>query len=152
MIKIAETNDIKSVIKTVKNFGGETLGLEKALKMWFALKGKIIVGTVGVIKLDKNNWVLEPLAIKMSYRNKGIEERLIKTAMKYLKDAKAKHVFCMTKYIKYYQKFGFKKISLEDVSRTLQKPLRTTSCEACFTCKKWNKKCFPALMTKKLGE
>ncbi len=150
MIKIVETNDISTVVKTVEHFGGETLGIDKTIKAWFALAGKNIIGTVGVIKLNRYNWVLEPLAVMKKYRNKGIEERLITRAMSYLEEIKARLAFCMTKYVKAYQKFGFKKINLEDVPKNLRKLLRKTSCEACFRCSKYVKTCFPALMMLKL--
>lgn len=140
MIKITELTDHKKIIELVDEFGGETSGLEKVALAWIALFNDKEVGISGVIEVNNNYWILDPLAVKEDYRNKGIEERLIKIAVNYAKQNDIKMLYNMTKYIKAHENCGFRKISIDEIPKDVHNLI------VCFSCDKWKKDCFPEPM------
>lgn len=130
MIKIIETNDIKKITNLVDKFGGETGGLEKVDLAWIALSNDKEIGISGIVKVNEDYWILDPLAVDEKHRNKGIEEKLIKIAIEYAKENEIKFLYNMTKYVKAHENCGFKKVSIDRIPKEVQNLM------VCFSCDK----------------
>jgi len=71
MKEVKELIDHKRIIELVDKFGGETRGLKKVNKAWVVLENNKEVGISGFIKINDKCWVLDPLAVKEGYRDRG---------------------------------------------------------------------------------
>ena len=87
-------------------------------KYWLALRGKEVVGTVGLIFISSQNAILKSMMVREEFRGRryGLSLLLLQKAMNCCKEKEVKTIYLgtMTQFKaaqKFYQKNGFKEIS-----------------------------------------
>lgn len=84
---------------------------------WIAEKDNLVIGTIGIIRLQNKNAILKSMFVKREYRGKehGVSSLLLQTAIIWSKKEKIENIFLgtMTQFEaaqKFYEKNGFHRI------------------------------------------
>ncbi|MDA0753298.1 MAG: GNAT family N-acetyltransferase [Candidatus Marinimicrobia bacterium] len=91
---------------------------ENGGQVFFALKNKIAIGTVAMIKNSDDRFELAKMTVQDDFRGKGIANMLMDECLKFAKENKAKEIFLISnKSLRIarnlYDKYGFKEVKLD---------------------------------------
>lgn len=108
-----EPEDLKILYdpqKSVFDAGGQ---------IFFALVDGQVVGTVAMIKEDRDTFELAKLAVRPKYKGQGIGELLMRKCIAFAKESLAKTIILYTNHklipaIHLYEKIGFSKVSFSN--------------------------------------
>jgi N-acetylglutamate synthase-like GNAT family acetyltransferase len=134
--KIEKSNDWYTIQKVAIEAGLESGDLGNVIQGWVAkVKGEII-GGVMFLK-SKNDYSIEWLSVTKKYRDHGIGSSLVNEVIKFAKKNGCKRIIISMQIPEFFKKFGFE----YDTARTIPKEF------LCFDCPRYNKSCFPLVMT-----
>ena len=81
-------------------------------KLWIAMEDGEIIGTTGIIEIDKTSALLKKIYVKENYRGKGIAQKLLNQCLEYAKNIGYDYVYLETYHRlerakAFYSKNGF---------------------------------------------
>lgn len=87
---------------------------------WIAIDNDEVVGTIGLLALDKNILALRKMFVKPEYRGKGISKKLLDIAKQFAKENDFKEIYLGTievykAALKFYKKYDFIEIKKEEL-------------------------------------
>ena len=106
-----EDSDKKALLNPDKIF-------ENGGQVFFALKNKIAIGTVAMIKSSDDRFELAKMTVQEGFRGKGIANMLMNECIKFAKQKNAREIFLISNDSliiarNLYDKYGFKEVELD---------------------------------------
>lgn len=121
-IQLEEQSDIGDINKNYINDGGN---------FWVAKEdsNNIIIGTLGLLKIEEGYGVLKKFFIKKEYRGKGYSKLLYNELLKFAKENKFKKILLDTPSVaershNFYRKVGFLEITKNELKVNYKYPDR----------------------------
>lgn len=126
-IRKATLKDIPQIYKIINDFSSQDLMLPRSLNQlyenirdfWVCENNGKVYGCCSLHVIWKDLAEIRSLAVIQSEQNKGIGTKLVETALKEAEDLKIEKIFTLTKLIKFFEKFGFKKVSKKALPRKI---------------------------------
>ncbi|HJX32103.1 MAG: GNAT family N-acetyltransferase [Candidatus Nealsonbacteria bacterium RBG_13_36_15] len=126
-IRKATLKDIPQIYKAINNFASQDLMLPRSLNklyenirdFWVCEKKGKVCGCCSLHVIWKDLAEIRSLAVIKPEQNKGIGTKLIETTLKEAEDLKIKRIFMLTKLTKFFEKFGFKKVTKNALPRKI---------------------------------
>lgn len=121
-------------------FGDDKKYFHPPVFSYVALINDELVGAITVCKED-DDFILDEVAVKEEYTNKGICKSLVDTVIKRIEKENGNcNMYLVAKHPEVFTSMGFKEIPRED----------SPSFSECFTCPDFQKNCFPKVMVKNI--
>lgn len=118
MIRATTEQDYPRVCTLLQSEDLPTIDLDKHLPHFFVKTiNDEIVGSIGMEHYGQSG-LLRSMIVGLSFRNKGIASELVNKLTQYARDQGLKKLFLITNTAEdYFQKFGFIKVSREQVEK-----------------------------------
>lgn len=123
----ATFKDIPQIYKIVNSFAAQNLMLPRSLNQlyenirdfWVCDKNGKVYGCCSLHIIWRDLAEIKSLAVIQPEQNKGIGTKLIDIVLKEAENLKIEKIFMLTKLTKFFDRFGFKKVSRKSLPRKI---------------------------------